>query len=80
MGTLQIEKFIDGKHETTFSIPTFLIRIVQTLLPQSAIIALEKRGINLQAIADAKKQGVSYSTTLNVREKGIDKKIVISLI
>lgn len=80
MSTLQIEKFIDGKHETTFSIPTFFMGIMQTLLPKSAIIALEKRGINLQAIADAKKQGTGYSTTLNVREKGIDKKIVMSLI
>jgi len=80
MSTLQIEKFIDGKHETTFSIPTFILRIAQILLPQSALIALEKRGINLQEIADAKKQGISYSTTLDVREKGIDKRIVISLI
>lgn len=80
MSKLQIEKFIDGKHETTIRVPTFLIGIAKTLLPESALVALANRGINVLAIAEAKKQGVTYSTSLDVCEHGIDKKIVVSLI
>ena len=79
MSKLQIEKFIDGKHETTIRVPTFLIGIAKTLLPESALVALTNRGITVQAIAEAKKRGVAYSASLDVCEHGIEKKVVVSL-
>ena len=80
MSKLKIEKFINGKHETTISVPTFLIGVAKTLFPESALTALASRGINVRAIAEAKSQGAAYSTSIDVREHGIDKKIVVSLI
>lgn len=69
-GKLRIEKFIDGKHETTIRVPTFLIGVAKTLLPESALVALAKRGIDVPAIAAAKSRGVAYSAAIDVREHG----------
>lgn len=80
MAKVQIEKFIDGKHETSFYIPIFLLYVGNRILPQSALNTLAKHGINVQEILDAKKQKLSYFTTINVRERNIDKTITVSLI
>jgi hypothetical protein len=80
MAKVQIEKFIDGKYETSFYIPVFLLYVGNHILPQSALNALSSHGINVQDILDAKKQKLSYFTTINVREYNIDKTITVSLI
>lgn len=79
MTKVQIEKFIDGKHETSFSVPPFFLRMASALLPESALGAMARHGINVREILDADARGIAYSATLDVREHGISKVIAVSL-
>ncbi len=54
MVKVKIEKFIDGKHETSFSVPAFVLGMAKTLLPESALSSLANKGINVQEIFEAK--------------------------
>lgn len=79
MAKVNIEKLIDGEHETSFSVPTFVLGIAGTLLPESALSSLEKNGINVREILDAKDRGIAYTASIDVREHGISKKILVTL-
>lgn len=79
MTKVKIEKFIDGKHETSFNVPIFVFDIARTLLPDSALISLAKSGINVREILAAKDRGIAYIASIDVREHGFCKKIVVSL-
>ena len=79
MTKVKVEKFIDGKYETSFSVPAFVLRIARTLLPQSVLSSLANNGINVQEILEAKDKGVSYTASIDVCEHGISKKVVVSL-
>lgn len=79
MAKVKIEKFIDGKHETSFNVPVFVLDIARALLPESALISMARRGINLREILDANDRGIAYAVSIEVRERGINKKILISL-
>lgn len=79
MATVKIEKFIDGKHETTFTVPFFLLRLLNLLMPGTALRALTHKGINVAEILAAGHLRQPYSTAIHVRERGIDKKVVVSL-
>lgn len=76
---LKIEKLIDGRHEKTIKAPAFFISLANRILPQSGHAKLLAQGINLREMALANQRGASYSTSFSVRERGVDKKIVISL-
>ena len=79
MATVKIEKFIDGKPETSFSVPAFVLGIAKTLLPESALISLAKSGINIRDILKAKANGIAYSATIAVCEHGVNKTVIVSL-
>ncbi|CAB3665268.1 MAG: hypothetical protein J0I68_00835 [Achromobacter sp.] len=76
---LKIEKFIDGQHEKTIKAPAFLVSLASKMLPESGHSKLMAQGINLRAMAQAKRSGTAYSTSFSVRERGISKRIVVSL-
>jgi hypothetical protein len=79
MVKVKIEKFIEGKHETSFSVPAFVLGAAKALLPESALTSLANKGINVREIMEAKHKGVAYTTSVNVREHGVSKKVVVSL-
>lgn len=79
MANVKFEKFIDGKHETSFSVPAFVLRLARTLLPQSVLSSLASSGINVPRILEAKDKGVPYTASIDVCEHGISKKVVVSL-
>ena len=76
---IKIEKFINGEHETSFNVPAFVFGLARTLLPESALYSLAKSGINVRAILEAKDKGVTYTASVDVCERGINKKVVVSL-
>lgn len=79
MANIRIDKSINGEHETSLSVPTFVLGIAKSLLPQSALSVMAGHGINVQEILDAKARGVAYTGTVEVREHGISKQIAVSL-
>ena len=79
MAKVKIEKFIEGKHERSFSVPVFVLGIAETLLPESGLIALANNGINVREILEAKNKGIAYTASVDVCEHGISKKVVVSL-
>ena len=79
MAKVKIEKFIDGKHETSISVPAFVLGIARTLLPESALSSLANNGINVREIMEAKHKGIAYMASVDVCERGVSKKVVVSL-
>ena len=79
MAKVKIEKFIDGQHETSFSVPVFILGIAKILLPESALSSLANSGINVREILEAKDKGITYAASVDVYEHGISKKVVVSL-
>ena len=65
MAQVKIEKFIDGKHETSFSVPAFVLGLARTLLPESALSSLANSGINVQEILEAKKKQIPYIASID---------------
>ncbi len=80
MATVKVDKFIGDKHETSIRVPTFVLGIAKTVLPESALSSLAHHGINVCEIMEAKHKGVDYTTSVDVCEHGISKKIVVSLV
>jgi hypothetical protein len=76
---VKIEKFVDGRRETSFSVPLVVLRIASAVLPGTALGSLAKRGLNLRQLVDAKRTGSSYTTTMSVRERGVWTEVVVSL-
>lgn len=79
MANVKIEKFIDGKHETSFSVPTFVLGMAKSILPKSALSSLANKGFHVQEILEAKQKRIPYTASVDVCEHGINKKIVVSL-
>jgi hypothetical protein len=75
---LKIEKFVGEDHERTLKAPDLLVKLANRVLPESAQAELKAQGIDLREIEAAARQGVPFSTTLAVREGGVDKTVVIS--
>ncbi|HSD39005.1 MAG TPA: hypothetical protein VLC92_15945 [Rhodocyclaceae bacterium] len=76
---LKIEKFVGDKHETTISVPGFVASVCSVLLPESAHVALASHGIKLREVAEARRNGAPYSASVAVSERGVNKRVVISL-
>ncbi|MDF3833398.1 hypothetical protein P3W85_10610 [Cupriavidus basilensis] len=79
MAKVKVEKFVDGKHETSFSVPTSVLRVANTLLPESALGSLAGIGLDVREILAATDKGMAYETSIDVREHGISKTVVVSL-
>lgn len=79
MAKVRIEKFIDGQHETSFNVPTFVLGMAKTLLPESALSLLANSGIKVGEILEAKRKRIPYTASIDVCEHGINKKVVVSL-
>lgn len=79
MAKVKVEKFIDGKYDTSFSVPAFVLAIAKSLLPESALSSLAKSGINVREILEAKHKRMPYTASVDVCEHGINKKVVVSL-
>jgi hypothetical protein len=79
MASVKIEKFVDGKHETSFRVPTFVLGMANSVLPKSALSSLANKGFHVQEILEAKQKRMAYTASVDVCEHGINKKIVVSL-
>ncbi|PSJ62218.1 hypothetical protein C7I85_07850 [Mesorhizobium soli] len=79
MARLTIEKFIDGKRETAFTMPAFVLGLARAIMPKSALASLESQGLDLPGLLEAKRAGKPCTKSFHVSEKGVSKKIVVSL-
>jgi len=79
MKTIKIEKIVNGQHEKTTSVPAALVEVLSSILPQSGLSELQKYGIDLPALELACKEDKPYSKTLEVKEGGVLKKVIISV-
>jgi len=79
MATVLVEKFVEGRYETSFKVPTSMLRLANRFLPGAALSALADRGLELQSILVAHARGETYTETFMVRERGVLKRIVVSL-
>ena len=70
MSKITIEKFIDGKYDTSFSVPGFALDFLTHLLPRSALG---------EAIVQAQKAGIPYESSSEVEEDGVRKTVVIKV-
>jgi len=79
MARFKIEKFVNGQHETTIRIPMIFVRAGAALLPKSAIDALAKEGFDVAEMLEAMKRGTAYTSSLDVCEQGVEKRIIVSV-
>lgn len=79
MTKIQIDKFKGSTHERSFSVPGGIVMLARRFLPRSAIADLDRRGLDIEAIAEAREKGQPYSRSLKVVERGVEKTIYVSL-
>ena len=79
MSKLRIVKFIGSERDSSFTVPGPLIAVVVRLLPRAALTSLADRGIDLAAIAAALRSGNAYSSSVQVREQGVEKTVLASI-
>lgn len=80
MATVRIEKYIGEAFETGFTVPAFAFAVGHKLLPETVLKDLAKGGVDVEQILAARKQGLPWSTTVEVCEHGVDKRVVVTLI
>ncbi|GEM_PF-1457830 len=79
MKTLKIQKIVNGQHENTINVPVALVDVLTFILPKSAVSELQQHGIDLPALTAACKEGVAYTRTIELREGGVLKQVIISV-
>lgn len=79
MKKLKIEKYIHNQLDESFTVPLGFIRILNMLLPRSAIESLAQKGLGLEKIVLANKLNEPYQTSIEVKEKGITKTVSMTL-
>ncbi|WP_196259575.1 hypothetical protein [Pelagibacterium limicola] len=79
MYMVHITKFSGQTHEASYTVPAFLVRFADKVLPRAAISALAGQGIDIPAIAEARRKGNAYSRSFDVVERGISKRVFVSL-
>jgi len=79
MATVLVEKFVEGRYDTSFKVPTSALRLAHRFLPGAALSALADRGLEIGTILRAHAGGEAYSVTFMIRERGISKRVVVSL-
>lgn len=79
MTKLQIDTFIGTQHERSFAVPGVLIDLADRFLPAQAIDKLADKGIDVPAIAEARRMGTPYSRSVRLRERGVEKTIYMTL-
>lgn len=80
MKKIKIEKYIQDTLDESFTVPVAFIRILTSLLPHSALVALHDNGFDLDNIIMASKQDKPYQAEASIEEKGVMKRIVITLV
>jgi hypothetical protein len=76
---MRVGKFVDGRRETSFSLPVVVLRIANAVLPGAALEPLATRGLNVRQVMEAKRNGSSYTAKMDVRERGMGNEVVVSL-
>lgn len=76
---LKIEKYINEKREQSLRFPNLVVWMARRLLPNAAQTELAAKGISLPAIDEARKNGQSYQTELTILERGIEKRVIVTL-
>jgi hypothetical protein len=79
MSKLRVDKYVGTEHEKSFTVPGCLIDLAVRVLPRSALVSLSERGIDIAAIAAAKKRHGTYSSSTEVHEHGVKKTVSASL-
>lgn len=76
---VSVEKYVDGRQETSFSVPVPVIRWAAGLLPGAAKRGLLKSGIYLDEMAEASEAEAPFSRWIEVEEKGVRKAIKLTV-
>ncbi|WP_126467935.1 hypothetical protein [Pragia fontium] len=80
MRKLKVEKYIHDKLDESFMVPVAFIQFLNIAAPNAALSELKQVGFDFQQIITASKQNEPYQTSVEVEEKGIMKRIDISLV
>ena len=79
MKTFKLKKYINDRLDTTYTIPVVILRIMTAILPVSAIAELTQSGLKFNALIDASKAGRDYYSSTVIDEKGVIKRIELSI-
>lgn len=79
MTKLQIDTFIGTEHERSFAVPGVLIDLADRFLPVQAIDKLAEKGIDVPAIAEARRLGTPYARSVQLNERGVEKTVYLTL-
>lgn len=81
MARIRFEKYSKtGMREKTITLPMFLLRIVMWMMPRNTLKEMAAKGLDLRAAMEASRQGVFYRREFPIRERGEDKRLVVSLV
>lgn len=76
---VSVEKYVEGRQESAFSVPLPIVRWAASILPQAAKRGLLQSGIYLDEMANSTTDEVPYSRWIDVEEKGVRKAIKLTV-
>ncbi|MET3927537.1 hypothetical protein [Devosia sp. 2618] len=79
MMMVSVDKYVEGKRETGFSVPVGLVRVMSGLLPAAARRGLAGRGIYVDEMIAASTNEAPFSRWVNVTEHGVEKAIKLTV-
>lgn len=79
MKVLLIDKSIDGAPQETIKVPIFVLKILLKILPAKGNSLLADMSFDIGEIIEACGIGSKFIKTINVTEKGVEKKVVLSV-
>ncbi len=76
--SVKIEKFVGDKVEKSFNVPDGLITFANSLLPRDTAKSLQSCGVNLYELAQARRAGKPYASTITIKEGGVTKTVKVT--
>ncbi|MEI9600332.1 hypothetical protein V5030_14090 [Moellerella wisconsensis] len=79
MKTLRIKKYIEGSLDEEINVPMVFISMLNGILPNQAVVSLRNAGFDFDAIINAAKNKQSYKAEAVIDEKGVTKRVELSI-
>lgn len=79
MKTLRIKKYIGDNLDEEITVPVVFISMLSALLPNQAAVSLKNAGFDFEEIIDAAKNKRRYKAEGVIDEKGVTKRIELSM-
>ncbi|HFF1654929.1 TPA: hypothetical protein ACGBIO_002643 [Providencia rettgeri] len=79
MKTLRIKKYIGDSLDEEITVPVVFISMLNGILPNQAVISLRNAGFDFEEIINAAKNKRSYKAEAVIDEKGVTKRVELSM-